>query len=409
MAQLKLPTQALIHAFHCVECDCTQQFGGTSPTIASATCTEVKAVLRRTLAHVRTCPLRQSSDPSVQASQWSTPCKVCALWDALHGTTPRELTRQLVAAAPHNDVELMRKLLARAVYWPRDTLFPCDVVNAAMAIDHFGDVHSALSAAIHHGATSVVELLLTVDGIDVNGGPKPPLLVAATRMRSHIAGKLLAAGADVELTNVPGYTPLAAACFNRDLHTVRVLCSYGAKRTFQEARGGLPAKTAESTARARGDASTVAFLKESAEWSLLAHLEVLSMKRARALLDGGAVVDGVGAGSPSPLARAKALCPDRDFVAGLSAHLVLELGAPWTRVTHEFYPPPVRSLGRELMRIAYAIRIGKAAHEVDGALRPFAGPAAVADVFELYVIPRLLASTEWDCGVRRGLKSARLF
>ena len=123
-----------------------------------------------------------------------------------------------------------------------------------------------------------------------------------------------------------------------------------------------------------------------------------SRPSARAPVTGGAAVDGAGR-QPSPLERAKKLCPVDVCSAGDAAHIVLEHGAPWSRTTHVFYPPPVRFLGRELMRIAYAIRIGKAAHEVDGTLRPFAGPAAVADVFEVYIIPRLLASTRWRHGL----------
>ena len=45
-----------------------------------------------------------------------------------------------------------------------------------------------------------------------------------------------------------------------------------------------------------------------------------------------------------------------------------------------------------LMRIAQAIKRGKAAYEADGVFVGFASPAAVADVFESCVIPRLIAS-----------------
>ena len=42
---------------------------------------------------------------------------------------------------------------------------------------------------------------------------------------------------------------------------------------------------------------------------------------------------------------------------------------------------------------------GKPYVRVDGALRPFVEPGAVADVFELFVIPRLLVSTRWRHGL----------
>ncbi len=47
------------------------------------------------------------------------------------------------------------------------------------------------------------------------------------------------------------------------------------------------------------------------------------------------------------------------------------------------------------MRIAQAIKRGKAAYEADGVLVDFASPAAVADVFESCVIPRLIAPDVW--------------
>ena len=81
--------------------------------------------------------------------------------------------------------------------------------------------------------------------------------------------------------------------------------------------------------------------------------------------------------------------------AGSAAHVVLEWGAPWSRQTHKFYPPEVRARVAALMRIAQAIKRGKAAYEADGVLVAFASPAAVADVFESCVIPHDIASETW--------------
>ena len=78
-----------------------------------------------------------------------------------------------------------------------------------------------------------------------------------------------------------------------------------------------------------------------------------------------------------------------------AAHVVLEWGAPWTRQTHKFYPPEVRARVAALMRIAQAIKRGKAAYEADGIYVAFTSPAAVADVFESCVIPHLIASAMW--------------
>ena len=81
--------------------------------------------------------------------------------------------------------------------------------------------------------------------------------------------------------------------------------------------------------------------------------------------------------------------------AGSAAHVVLEWGAPWSRQTHEFYPPKVRARVAALMRIAQAIKRGKASYEADGNFVAFASPAAVADVFESCVIPYDIASEVW--------------
>ena len=52
------------------------------------------------------------------------------------------------------------------------------------------------------------------------------------------------------------------------------------------------------------------------------------------------------------------------------------------RQTHHFYPPAVRARVAALMRIAQAIKRGKAAYEADGNYVSFAHPVSVADVFE---------------------------
>ena len=80
---------------------------------------------------------------------------------------------------------------------------------------------------------------------------------------------------------------------------------------------------------------------------------------------------------------------------GSAAHVVLEWGAPWSRTTHKFYPPAVRARVRFLMRIAQAIKRGKASYEADGNYVSFASPASVADVFEACVIPHDIAPEMW--------------
>ncbi len=47
------------------------------------------------------------------------------------------------------------------------------------------------------------------------------------------------------------------------------------------------------------------------------------------------------------------------------------------------------------MRVAQAIKRGKAAYKTDGVHVGYANPGSVADVFESCVIPRLTASAMW--------------
>ena len=390
------PVAAIKHAYHCSDANCAKEFEG--PGNAKIKCAEVKGVLRRLQAHAATCPIRKANDPNVRATHWPTKCRCCAVWDGMYCSTPAELRRRLFAATRVGNVYVVRCVLARAAHWLENPLRPFDIVNHLGTSNPHADAHTALSLAAGGGHEDVVDLLLAEDTIDLNRGPLPPLLSAAVMGHARIVAKLIAAGTDVEQTGAGPVTPLFAAVVKHNLRVVQLLSSYGANRTL---RFGLAVRTAEQAADRRGYTDLRAFFRESRHWTALAHFEVLTPERARALIAGGAAVDGAGAGSPSPLQRAKRLCPVDFFsgAAGNAAHIVLEHGAPWSRTTHVFYPPPVRSLGRELMRIAYAIRIGKAAHEVDGALRPFVEPGAVADVFELFVIPRLLVSTRWRHGL----------
>ena len=387
---------ALKHAYHCSDAHCAKELERTGN--AKGTCAGAKGVLRRVHAHVCVCPIRKANDPNVRVANWPTKCNICALWEGLYRSTPADLRRRLLVAAHAGNVEVVRWILARAAHWRENPLLPYDIVNSlgVLTTGPHPIAYTALSLAALEGHEDVAELLLAEDTIDVNRGTIPPLFAAAGRGHARIVAKLIEAGADVEQTGAGPVTALFAALNRNHLRVIQLLSSYGANRTL---RLGHDVRTAEQAAVTRGAVYVTAFLRESREWSALAHLEVLTPERARALIAGGAAVDGAGAGSPSPLERAKKLCPVDACSAGDAAHIVLEHGAPWSRTTHVFYPPPVRFLGRELMRIAYAIRIGKAAHEVDGTLRPFAGPAAVADVFEVYIIPRLLASTRWRHGL----------
>ena len=73
-------------------------------------------------------------------------------------------------------------------------------------------------------------------------------------------------------------TPMHVACFQGHTECVKVLSSYGASRVLPTSH------TAEQVARARGHGATLVWLVSSRGWTPLHHVDVLSARRACALL-----------------------------------------------------------------------------------------------------------------------------
>ena len=239
-------------------------------------------------------------------------------------------------------------------------------------------------------------------GVDVNQAKNDdgstPLHIACHKGHIEVVATLLAENADVNQAANDGTTPLYVACENGDLGVVQLLSSYGASRIFTDTDDNLleaPYDTAEHLAIEQGHHDTAAWLVTSRHWSLLHYLEFITTECALELLRDGVSTDAAAPGDLTPLDRAKELCNSGAADAGSAAHVVLEWGAPWKRTTHKFYPPAVFARVAELMRIAQAIKRGKAAYEADGVFVDFASPAAVADVFESCVIPQDIASEMW--------------
>ena len=287
----------------------------------------------------------------------------------------------LIVASYYHHAEIVNTLLAANAN--------VDQVNGAEAA-------TPLFYACRQGHTEVVMTLLAANAnVDLaNNHGATPLYVACQQGRTEVVEKLLAANASVDRAVNGGMTPMFWASHNGDIGIVQLLSSYGASRTFTFANEpeDAPVETVEDLATDEGRHDLAGWLVTSRHWTALHHLEVLTPERASALLLGGA---GVHAGDPTPLDRAKELCSSGRAYPGSAAHVVLEWGAPWSRTTHKFYPPRVRARAAALMRIAQAIKRGKAAYEADGVFVAFASPAAVADVFESCVIPHLISSDVW--------------
>lgn len=170
---------------------------------------------------------------------------------------------------------------------------------------------------------------------------QPIMRTAAANNQMAVLAMLLAQGADVDVRDSLGWTPLMVAVrFDHD-DLVKLLCSYGASRTAQSALGC----TAADYAAAYGNHELHAWLKETLHWTPLHHVELLTPARARALLRAGADLQH---GSPSPLERAQA-------IGGEAAKLVVLAAQPWSAQTHGLFSEAARAHARAVLLLAYQL------------------------------------------------------
>ena len=294
--------------------------------------------------------------------------------------------------------------------WVASGLGHAEVVTTLLAAN--ADVNLAqndgitpLLIASCDGHTEIVKKLLAANA-DVNqprNGGRTPLYIASSMGHIEVVAELLAANASVNQASSAGVTPLSIACRCGKLGAVQLLSAYGASRTFD---GEAPWDTAEHIAAYNGSRKLAAWLRTTRLCSTPLHFlvstnylvgrELIMPKRALALLRAGADIHAAAEpGGPTPLSLAQALAAAGGAAEGTAAFLVLEAAKPWSRKTHKYFPEPARARAADLMRVAQAIKRGKAAYEADGVYVAFASPAAVADVFESCVIPHDIASETW--------------
>ena len=243
-----------------------------------------------------------------------------------------------------------------------------------------------------------------------DGSLRMKLLIACAYGDTEVAATLLDANPD--LLNHGGAKPMYMALYFGVLGSVQLLSSYSASRTISFL---TYSESAEQVATRLGHHEIAAWLHATRNWTRLHHVEFLSEERTRALLrDGGDIHAEVKPYGVTPLSIAQdveaAARPviHRAFLHGFdeilapgihNALLVLEAAKPWSRQTHHLFPAPARARAAELMRVAQAIKRGKAAYEqttrrlrggykTDGIRIDFAHPGAVADAFEFFVVPR---------------------
>ena len=285
------------------------------------------------------------------------------------GTTSCNGITPLLTAVKYGHIECARLLL-----------------SAGAAVDTAEDSHTALFAACNNGLTECARLLLergaAVDQATINSGTTPlfaasryghvecvrlllgagaavetgrtggtstPLDAAIKHDHMECARLLLEAGATVDTGKANGRTSLFTAVRWCYIDCVKLLSSYGACRLVQ--RGPSVNMTAEAVSRHFHGDTLTEWLVLSRHWSPLHHLEVLTLERARALLQGDADLRlKPAADVPTPLERALPLAPGCAV-----ASLVVRAAGPWSVESHELFSDVNRAQAAMMARSLYHV------------------------------------------------------
>ena len=270
-----------------------------------------------------------------------------------------------------------------------------------------------LTWAVRHGHTDVVRLLLckgaSIDGVTLRGGTA--LYIGCQEGHDACVALLIARGAEVGCVNQRGLTPLAVACRNGysrcaqllldagaaadtvlirihrssitamyvacqrgRLACVQLLSSHGASRSFDG-----DTHTADKLCRLMGHAALMEWLSLSEGWTPLHHVEVLSPRRALAMLRAGADPHArAHAGDrTTPVERAAAILKARASSSGRDgssedgcsegtwcqadasctevASLIVRASQPWSPQNHALLPDAMRARAVDLLFIGHRL------------------------------------------------------
>jgi ankyrin repeat protein len=184
---------------------------------------------------------------------------------------------------------------------------------------------------------------------------------------------LLEASATVDQANESGITALFAACSHGCVDCAQLLSSYGANRSWL--LQGLPL-TAELVTIDQRHEDLVNWLRISARWTPLHHIEVLTHDRTRSLLRAGADLHAtLDSSTPSPLERACKMWPPT-----AASELVRRAALPWSVQTHDLFPSGARARAVELVRIVHQL----------GAQRFMGEFQSLVDAWRSHVIPHAI-------------------
>ena len=204
----------------------------------------------------------------------------------------------------------------------------------------------------------------------LNPGATP--LYAASFTGCLLCVKMLCeAGATVDAKTEDSKTPMLACCQEGHLELAMLLSSYGAERGCPAKMSNLNGSLAEYYARANRHRELLKWLKASAHYSPLHHVEVLSRKRAVALLRSGDCSPIAGTPSAADLARTS---------SAPAAEVILRAVEPWSPATHELWDAARRERAVTLCKIGYLL-----------AFAGLIGDRAFVDVWVLHVMPQAMS------------------
>eukprot|EP00966_Prymnesium_polylepis_P322182 7378453-Prymnesium_polylepis.1 len=216
----------------------------------------------------------------------------------------------------------------------------------------------------------------------------PPLYAAACVGSFRCAALLLEAGANVNVRTADKITPMLIGCLKDHLDVVMLLSSYGAERDGCPWTLTPPNKSlAEQTATLHEQHEVLCWLKESAGYSPLQHVNVLTVKRATALLRSGMyspteepVCCVINSASAPTAALPTAAQLAREHPDSPAAQVILKAAAPWSPFTHELWGQPHRERAAQLCKIGHQL-----------AYSPSINSSSFAHVWMWHVMPQAMS------------------
>ena len=182
-----------------------------------------------------------------------------------------------------------------------------------------------------------------------------PLRLVCMRGEIRCARLLLANGAMVDGKVVDGKAarhpysaPLFIAATCGHIAIVQLLSSYGASRIVSAPHS----PTLDEICKFSGHVALSQWLRRTAHWTSLHHLDELTIERAIALLRDGAIL----AARPSPCTPSPLQLAMAPGAPPAIAALFERAAQPWSPHTHQLFPAAARARAEALLRIGTRLR-----------------------------------------------------